>query len=189
MTSFIVEYSCSSSGTIGHLLKNIHYYNYTEPKVSKLFYRPCFIYPPSISKQISSSGPCSSLTVSLSYPVSTIPTYAAFANETLLTWPPSRVSGSATWCGPLYPICLDMTEHEDVECSLCFLGHLFYSDPKLMQAFLYCALVREFNDLCTTATRVKVWRLELQSVSFANRPGVFRPNLKSLGFYVFHKRN
>ena len=76
---------------------------------------------------------------------------------------------------PPYLICLDTTEHEDVECSLCiimktFLWHLFYSNPKLMQAFLYCALVRELNILCMTVTWVKVWRLELQYVQW-RRPG------------------
>ena len=59
MTSFFVDYSCSSSGTIGRLLKNIHYY-YTEPKISKWLYKPC-----SPSKQRSSSGPCSSFNQSI----------------------------------------------------------------------------------------------------------------------------
>jgi len=44
MTLFIVEYSSNLSGTIGHFLKDIQYFNYTEPKVSKWFYRPCFGY-------------------------------------------------------------------------------------------------------------------------------------------------
>src|SRR6218665_1879854 len=98
----------------------------------------------------------SSLTVSLNYALSTKPIYAAFATENIhvlhVNYPPSRMSGSAN-----LPDLLDTTEHEDAECSLyinmkTFLRHLFYSNPKLMQAFLYCALVRELNILCMTVT-------------------------------------
>src|SRR6218665_621893 len=93
---------------------------------------------------------------------------------------------------PPYLICLDTTEHKDVECSLCinmktFMGHLFYSNPKLMQAFLYCSLVRELNILWMTVTCAKVWRLELLYVSFANRSELFRRNLKKIVFNVFFK--
>jgi len=57
MTSFIVEHSWSLPGAICHFLKDrsIHYYNYTESKVSKWFYRfYAWIYPPSTTKQRSS---------------------------------------------------------------------------------------------------------------------------------------
>jgi len=40
--------------------KDIHYYNYTEPKVSDSI-NHAWIYLPSMTKQRSSSGPCSKL--------------------------------------------------------------------------------------------------------------------------------
>ena len=58
-----------------------------------------YIHLPRHSRELSSSGPCSSLTVSLNYPLFTKPIYAAFANENILDYPSSRMSGSATWCG------------------------------------------------------------------------------------------
>jgi len=65
------------------------------------------IYPPSTTKQRSSSIPCASLTVSLNYPLSTKQIYAAFANENILNYPLAE-------CLDPYLICLDTTEHEYV---------------------------------------------------------------------------
>ena len=66
MTSAIVKYSCSLSGAIGHFLKDIHYYNYTEPKLASDSKNHAWIYSYSMTKQRSSSGPCSSVTVNQS---------------------------------------------------------------------------------------------------------------------------
>src|SRR6218665_2656388 len=163
MTSVIVEHSCSLSGAICSFLMIVIIIIILSQKLANEAIDHAWIYPPSSTKQRSSSGPCSSLTDSLNCPLSTKPIYPAFANENILNYPPSRMSGSRHMMWPPYLICLDTTEHEDVECSLCininmktFLGHLFYSNPKLLQAFLYCALVRELHILCMTVTCVKV---------------------------------
>ena len=98
-TSFNVEYSCSLSRTIGHLLKIGLFIIIValSQKLANDSRDHAWMYPPSMTKKRISSVPCSSLTVILSYPISTKPTYAT-------------LSMKAIW------------------------RHLFYSDPKLMQA-------------------------------------------------------
>src|SRR6218665_1636437 len=91
--------------------------------------------------------------------------------------------------GPPYPICLDTNEHEDVECSLCinmktFLGHLFYSNPKLIQAFCIAPLfaniyhlmhdsdlseslkIRTTQGLISKKTRPVNWKFKNPSLKF-----------------------
>src|SRR6218665_820360 len=127
MTSVIVEHSCSLSGAISNFLKIVIIIIIMSQKLANDAIDHAWIYPSTTTKQRSSSGPCSSLTGSLNYPLSNKPIYLAFANENILNYP--------------LAVCLDPPHDrtEDVECSLCinmktFLGHLFYSNPKLMQA-------------------------------------------------------
>src|SRR6218665_1301581 len=159
MTSVIVEHSCSLSVAICNFLRIVIVIITLSQKLTNDALDHTWIYPDSTTKQRSSSGPCSSLTISLNYPLSTKPIYAAFVNENIINYPrPIRLSGAAMHDeASVYLIRLDATQHEDVECSLCinmktFWGHFFYSNPKLMQAFLYCALLRELNILCMTVT-------------------------------------
>src|SRR6218665_2924983 len=86
MTSVIVEHSCSLSGAISNFLKIVIIIIILSQKLANDAIDHAWIYPSSTTKQRSSSGPCSSLTVSLNYP-STKTIYAAFANENILNYP------------------------------------------------------------------------------------------------------
>src|SRR6218665_820996 len=83
MTSVIVEHSCSLSGAICNFLRMVIIIIILSQKLANDTIDHASIYPPSTTKQRSSSGPCS-LTVSLNYPLSTKPIYAAIANENIL---------------------------------------------------------------------------------------------------------
>src|SRR6218665_618024 len=87
MTSVIVEHSCSLSEAICNFLRIVIIIIILSQKLANDAIDPAWIYPPSTTKQRSSSGPCSSLAVSLNYPLSTKPIYAAFANENILNYP------------------------------------------------------------------------------------------------------
>src|SRR6218665_73800 len=87
MTSVIVEHSCSLSGAISNFLKIVIVIITLSQKLANDAIDHAWIYPLSMTKQRSSSGPCSSLTASLNYPLSTKPIYAAFANENILKSP------------------------------------------------------------------------------------------------------
>src|SRR6218665_607572 len=87
MTSVIVEHSCSLLGAICNFLKIVIIIITLSQKLANDAIDHAWIYPLSTTKQRSSSGPCSSLTVSLNYSLSTKPIYAAFANENILNYP------------------------------------------------------------------------------------------------------
>src|SRR6218665_833034 len=87
MTSVIVEHSCSLSGAISNFLKIVIIIITLSQKLANDALDHAWIYPLSTTKQRSSSEPCSSLTVSLNYPLSTKSIYAAFANENILNYP------------------------------------------------------------------------------------------------------
>jgi len=187
MTSVIVEHSCSWSGAICNFLRIVIIIIIRSKKLANDAVDHAWIYPPSTTKQRSSSGPCSSLNVSLNYTLSIKPIYAAFANENILNYhlaegldPPYDVASlpdlpgyDRTWGCWMQPL----HQHEDL------LGTLILQQSKVDASFFYCALVRELNILCMRVNGVKVWRLELQYVSFANRSELFRRNLKSLAFH------
>src|SRR6218665_2316321 len=86
MTSVIVEHSCSLSGAICNLLRIVIIIIILSQKLANDAIDHAWIYPPSTTKQRSSSGLCSSLTVSLNYSLSTKPIYAAFANGNILNY-------------------------------------------------------------------------------------------------------
>src|SRR6218665_3682822 len=83
MTSIIVEHSFSLSGAICNFLRKVIIIITLSQKLANDTINHAWIYPPYTTKQRSSSGPCSSFTVSLNYPLSTKPIYAAFANENI----------------------------------------------------------------------------------------------------------
>src|SRR6218665_173069 len=87
MTSVIVERSRSLSGAICNFLRIVIIIIMLSQKLANDAIDHAWIYPPSTAKQRSSSGQCSSLTVSLNYPLSTKPIYASFANENILNYP------------------------------------------------------------------------------------------------------
>jgi len=104
MTSFIMEYLCSLSGTIGHFLKNIHYYNYTEPKVSKWFYRPCLdiaTFYDKAEKLIWTMFFFDCQLKLFSIHQTNICSICKWKHTMILNSPPSWMFGSATWCDPL----------------------------------------------------------------------------------------
>src|SRR6218665_3634966 len=97
MTSVIVEHSCSSSGAICNFLRIIIITIILSQKLANDAIDQACIYPPSTTKQRSSAGQCSSLTISVNYPLSAKPIYTAFANENILNYP--------------LAVCLDTSHH------------------------------------------------------------------------------
>ena len=185
-----IQYSCSLSGTIGHFLKNTHYYNYTVPKVSNWFYRSCLdrLYPPSMAKQRSSSGPCSSLTARLSYSVSTKPTYAAFANENILNWLPSPMSGSATWCGLPLPDLLGYDRILGCWMQPLLFRTLILQRSKVDASFFCIALL--FAKLTSYARQWLKWKYEDHTVCLISKQiGAVKTQYKKPSFFVFCKKN
>src|SRR6218665_1067454 len=87
MTSVIVEHSCSLSEAIFNFLRIVIIIIILSQKLANDATDHAWIYPTFTTQQRSSSGPCSSLTVSLNYPLSTKPIDAAFANENILNYP------------------------------------------------------------------------------------------------------
>src|SRR6218665_172670 len=126
MTSVIVEHSCSLSGAICNFLRIFIIIITLSQKLAHDAILHAWIYPPSTTKQRSSSGPCSSLTVSLNCPLSTKPIYAAFANENILNYPLSECLDPQHDVASLPDLPAGYTtEHEDVECSLCIIMKTF----------------------------------------------------------------
>ena len=141
-------------------------------KLANDFKIHAWIYPSFMEKQRSSSGPCSSLTVSLSNPVSKTNIYSICKlKHTKLAFQPNVQIRHMMWI--LYLICLNTSEHGNVKYSLCFSRHLFYIDPKLMQAFLYRALIQDSDLSENMKIRTTVCLIGKQKIYNLNFSRVF----------------
>jgi len=121
-----------------------------------------WIYPPSTTKQRSSSEQCSSLNASLNYPLSTKPIYAVFTNENILNHPlaicldpphdvaslPDLSGYDRTWGCWIQPL----HQHEDL------LGTLILEQSKVDESFFVVAPL--FANLTSYAWQWPEWKFE-----------------------------
>ena len=190
MTSVIVEHSCSLSEAICNFLEIVIIIITLSQKLANDAIVHAWIYPLSTTKQRSSSGPCMfffdcQLKLSIIHQTN-IRSICKWKHR-LLNYPPSRMSGSATWCGLAIWSAWILPNMRMLNAASASTWRpswdtYFTSIQSWCKIFLYCSLVRELNILCMTVTWVKIWRLEIQYVSFANRSELFRRNLKKTSF-------